>query len=216
MDVPHDPAASRYDHVGKGLRRSDLDPNPIRQFANWFTAAIEADIRDVNAMSLATARSDAKPSVRIVLLKSFDQEGFVFFSNYESAKGKQLDANPYAALGFYWIELDRQVRISGKVEKTSREESQAYFHSRPVGSQLGAWASRQSEIIDGRRVLDARMAEMTERFRSKRIPLPPHWGGYRLKPDKIEFWQGRPNRLHDRFRYTQQADRSWLIERLAP
>ena len=216
MEVSGDPAVSGYDHVGKGLRRSDLDPNPVRQFANWFTAAIEASIRDVNAMSLATAGRDARPSVRIVLLKSFDQDGFVFFTNYESAKGKQLDANPYAALGFYWIELDRQIRISGKVEKTSREESQAYFHSRPVGSQLGAWASRQSEIVDARRVLDARMAEMTERFQNKPVPLPPHWGGYRLKPDMMEFWQGRPNRLHDRFRYTQLADGSWQIDRLAP
>jgi pyridoxamine 5'-phosphate oxidase len=216
MDVPGDPAASRYDHAGKGLRRSDLDPNPIRQFANWFTAAIEAGIRDVNAMSLATASRDARPSVRIVLLKSFDQDGFVLFTNYESAKGKQLETNPYAALGFYWIELDRQIRINGKVEKTSREESKAYFRSRPVGSQLGAWASRQSEIIDGRRVLDARMAEMTERFRNKRIPLPPHWGGYRLKPEIMEFWQGRRNRLHDRFRYTRLANGSWQIDRLAP
>lgn len=216
MDVSRDPEALAYDHVGRGLRRSDLDPNPIRQFANWFTAAIEAGIRDVNAMSLATAGADARPSVRIVLLKSFDQEGFVFFTNYDSAKGKQLKANPCAALGFYWIELDRQIRISGKVEKTSREESQAYFHSRPVGSQLGAWASRQSEIIDGRRVLDARMAEVTERFTKKRIPLPPHWGGYRLTPDTMEFWQGRPNRLHDRFRYTRKSDESWQIDRLAP
>ena len=216
MEVPRDPAASRYDHVGKGLRRSDLDPDPIRQFANWFTASIEAGIRDVNAMSLATAGPDARPSVRIVLLKSFDQDGFVFFTNYESTKGKQLEANPHAALGFYWIELDRQIRISGKVEKTSREESHVYFHSRPIGSQLSAWSSRQSAVIDARRVLDARMAEMTERFRNKRIPLPPHWGGYRLKPDMIEFWQGRPNRLHDRFRYTRQPDGSWLIERLAP
>lgn len=216
MELPHDPAASRYDHVGKGLRRTDLNSNPIRQFANWFTAAIEAGIRDVNAMSLATAARNARPSVRIVLLKSFDQDGFVFFTNYESAKGKQLEANPYAALGFYWIELDRQIRINGKVEKTSREESQAYFHSRPVGSQLGAWASRQSEVIDARRVLDARMAEMSERFRNKRIPLPPRWGGYRLKPEIMEFWQGRSNRLHDRFRYTRLANGSWQIDRLAP
>src|SRR5262249_3210487 len=151
MEVPRDPAASRYEHLGKGLRRSDLDPNPIRQFANWFTAAIEAGIRDVNAMSLATTTTDCRASVRIVLLKSFDQDGFVFFTNYESSKGKQLEANPYAALGFYWIELDRQIRISGKVERTSREESKIYFHSRPVRSQLGAWASRQSEVIDGRR-----------------------------------------------------------------
>jgi len=216
MGLPRDPAASRYEHIGKGLRRSDLDPNPIKQFANWFTTAIETGIRDVNAMSLATAGQDAKPSVRIVLLKSFDEDGFVFFTNYESEKGKQLEANPYAALGFYWIELDRQIRISGKVDKTSRKESQTYFHSRPVGSQLSAWASRQSAVLDGRRVLDARMEEMNERFADKRVPLPPHWGGYRLKPGNMEFWQGRSNRLHDRFRYTRQSDGSWLIERLAP
>jgi len=216
MEVPRDPAASRYEHVGKGLRRGDLDSDPIKQFGNWFTAAIEVGIRDVNAMSLATAGRDARSSVRIVLLKGFDQHGFVFFTNYESEKGKQLEANPHAALAFYWIELDRQIRIGGKVEKTSRKESQTYFHSRPVGSQLSAWASRQSEVIDGRRVLDARMAEMTERYRNKPVPLPPHWGGYRLKPDTMEFWQGRPNRLHDRFRYTRQTDGSWLIERLAP
>jgi pyridoxamine 5'-phosphate oxidase len=216
MEVPSDPAASRYDHVGKGLARSDLDPNPIKQFANWFTAAIEAGIRDVNAMSLATASNDARPSTRIVLLKSFDQDGFVFFTNYESVKGKQIEENPYAALGFYWIELDRQIRVNGEVEKTSREESQLYFYSRPAGSQLSAWASRQSSVVDARRVLDARMAEMTERFRNKRIPLPPHWGGYRLKPNMMEFWQGRPNRLHDRFRYSLQTNGSWQIDRLSP
>ena len=216
MEIPHDPSASHYEHVGRGLRRSDLNRDPIKQFANWFTAAIEAGIRDVNAMSLATADRNARPSVRIVLLKSFDHDGFVFFTNYESEKGKQLETNPYAALCFYWIELDRQLRISGKVKQTSRDESQTYFHSRPVGSQLGAWASRQSEVLDGRRVLNARMAEMTERFGDKPIPLPAHWGGYRLKPDKMEFWQGRSNRLHDRFRYTRHADGSWQIDRLAP
>lgn len=216
METPRDPTASRYEHATHGLRRRDLDPDPIKQFSNWFTAAIEAEIRDVNAMSLATAGSDGKPTVRIVLLKGFDQDGFVFFTNYESEKGVQLEANPYAALAFYWIELDRQIRISGKAEKTSREESERYFRSRPIGSQLGAWASRQSEVLDARRVLDARMAEMTERFGDKPIPLPPHWGGYRVKPDVMEFWQGRPNRLHDRFRYRLQSDGSWLIERLAP
>jgi pyridoxamine 5'-phosphate oxidase len=216
METPRDPAASRYEHAAKGLRRSDLDRDPIKQFGNWFTAAIEARIRDVNAMSLATAGPNGRPSVRIVLLKGFDQDGFVFFTNYESEKGRQLDVNPYAALAFYWIELDRQIRINGKAERTSREESQTYFHSRPVGSQLSAWASRQSQVVDGRRVLDARMAEMTERFGDKRIPLPPQWGGYRVKPDTIEFWQGRSNRLHDRFRYTCQADGGWLIQRLAP
>src|SRR5439155_571904 len=154
METPRDPAASRYEHAAHGLRRSDLDPDPIKQFSNWFTAAIEAGIRDVNAMSLATTSPDAKPSVRIVLLKGFDQDGFIFFTNYESEKGKQLEENPYAALAFYWIEVDRQIRISGKAEKTSREESQTYFHSRPVGSQLSAWASRQSQVLDGRREHD--------------------------------------------------------------
>jgi len=216
METPRDPAASRYEHAAHGLRRRDLDPDPIKQFSNWFTAAIEAEIRDVNATSLATAGHDGKPTVRIVLLKGFDSDGFVFFTNYESEKGLQLEANPYAALAFYWIELDRQIRISGRAERTSREESERYFRSRPIGSQLGAWASRQSEVLDGRRVLDARMAEMTERYADKPIPLPPHWGGYRVIPDVIEFWQGRPNRLHDRFRYRLQSDGSWLIERLAP
>src|SRR4029450_11018039 len=150
MDVPRDPAASRYEHAGKGLRRSDLSRDPVKQFGNWFTAAIEARIWDGNAMSLAGGDCAARPSVRIVLLKSFDQDGFVFFTNYESTKGEQLEANPYAALGFYWIELDRQIRISGKVEKTSREESQAYFHSRPVGSQLRARAQLQREGGAGR------------------------------------------------------------------
>lgn len=215
-DTPLDPASSRYEHSAEGLRRRDLDPDPIKQFANWFTAAIEAGIRDVNAMSLATATADAKPSVRIILLKGFDHDGFVFFTNYASEKGKQLEANPNAALGFYWIEIDRQIRISGTVERTPRDESERYFHSRPLGSQLGAWASRQSDVIDGRRVLDARMAKITERYRDKPVPLPPHWGGYRLKPDVIEFWQGRPNRLHDRFRYARQPNGSWRIERLAP
>src|SRR4051794_39474266 len=151
---PADP--SHYEHTEPGLHRRDLDPDPIKQFSIWFTAAIEAQIRDVNAMSLATASPDGKPSVRIVLLKAFDHNGFVFFTNYESAKGQQLTANPHAALGFYWIELDRQIRITGNVDKTSREISERYFHSRPLCRQLGAWASRQSEVVDARRVLDAR------------------------------------------------------------
>src|SRR2546430_14610412 len=145
-EVPRHPAPSRYEHAGKGLRRGDLDPDPIKQFGNWFTAAIEVGIRDVNAMSLATAGRDARPSVRIVLLKGFDQDGFVFFTNYESEKGRQLEANPYAALGFYWIELDRQIRITGKVEKTLRQESEIYFHSSPAASHLGASSSRHIEV----------------------------------------------------------------------
>jgi pyridoxamine 5'-phosphate oxidase len=212
-NTPQDP---RYEHATVGLRRRDLDPDPIKQFSGWFTAAIEAELRDVNAMSLATVGQDGKPSVRIVLLKGFDQDGFVFFTNYESEKGKQLEANPRAALAFYWIELDRQIRVNGTVEKTSRQESARYFHSRPLGSQIAAWASRQSEVVDARRVLDARFAEMSERYANGPVPLPPHWGGYCLKPEMIEFWQGRPNRLHDRFRYTQQTNGSWLIHRLAP
>src|SRR5947207_893010 len=166
METPRDPAASRYEHAAHGLRRRDLDPDPIKQFSNWFTAAIEAEIRDGNATSLATAGHGGKPTVRIVLLKGFDSDGFVFFTNYESEKGVQLEANPYAALAFYWIELDRQIRISGKAEKTSREESERYFRSRPVGSQLGAWASRQSEVLDARRVLDGFLIHVVCPFRA--------------------------------------------------
>jgi pyridoxamine 5'-phosphate oxidase len=217
VEEPIDYVASlRHDYVTQGLRRSELDPDPFKQFAAWFTAAVESGIRDVNAMALATATADGRPSVRIVLLKGFGQEGFTFFSNYDSQKGRELAENPQAELVIYWPQLERQVRVRGTIEKTSREESQRYFHSRPVGSQLGAWVSRQSEVIDGRRVLDARLAEMTERFSSGEIPLPPHWGGYRLAPETIEFWQGRPNRLHDRFRYSRSAEGAWEIERLAP
>jgi pyridoxamine 5'-phosphate oxidase len=216
VEKPVDLSALHYEYAAHGLRRGDLDPDPIKQFSIWFTAALEAGIRDANAMSIATATTDGKPTVRIVLLKTFDIDGFVFFTNYESEKGKQLEANPWAALAFYWVEVARQIRIEGAVEKTSREESARYFHSRPVGSQLSAWVSRQSEVVDGRRVLDARLAEMTERFDKKEVPLPPHWGGYRVKPARMEFWQGRPNRLHDRFRYSKKNSGAWSIDRLAP
>lgn len=214
--MPPDLTGLRNEHAAHGLRRADLHSDPLQQFGAWFAAALAADIRDVNAMSLATATPDGKPSVRIVLLKGFDERGFAFFTNYDSEKGREIESNPAAALAFYWVQLERQVRISGAVERTSREDSAAYFHSRPVGCRLGAWVSKQSEVIDARKVLDARLTEMTERFASGDIPLPPHWGGYRVKPDKIEFWQGRPNRLHDRFRYSRQADGTWLIDRLAP
>jgi pyridoxamine 5'-phosphate oxidase len=206
----------RHEYDMHGLRRADLHSDPLKQFGAWFAAALAADIRDVNAMSLATATPDGKPSVRIVLLKGFDERGFAFFTNYDSEKGRQLEANPHAALVFYWVKLERQIRISGPVEKTSREDSAAYFHSRPPGSRLGAWVSKQSEVIDARKILDSRLTEMTERFENGEIPLPPHWGGYRLKPEQIEFWQGRPNRLHDRFRYSLRADGTWQIDRLAP
>lgn len=206
----------RHEYDAHGLRRADLHPDPIEQFRAWFAAALTAEERDVNAMSLATVSPNRKPSVRIVLLKAVDAGGgFCFFTNYDSDKGRDLEANPQAALCFYWIKLERQVRISGPVERTSREDSAAYFHSRPVGSRLAAWVSRQSDVIDARQVLDARMEAMRERYHNSEIPLPPHWGGYRVKPEQIEFWQGRPNRLHDRFRYTRQGD-SWQIDRLAP
>jgi pyridoxamine 5'-phosphate oxidase len=214
--MPPDLTGLRNEYAAHGLRRADLHSDPLQQFGAWFAAALAADIRDVNAMSLATATPDGKPSVRIVLLKGFDEHGFAFFTNYDSQKGREIDSNPHAALVFYWVQLERQIRISGAVERTSREDSAAYFHSRPVGSRLGAWASKQSEVIDARQILDARLTEMTERFENGDVSLPPHWGGYRVKPDMFEFWQGRPNRLHDRFRYLRQADGTWLIDRLAP
>jgi pyridoxamine 5'-phosphate oxidase len=213
--TPLDYAGFRHEYIGGGLRRSDLAPDPIDQFHRWFAAAIKAGIHDANSMTLATCAGD-KPFARIVLLKHFDERGFVFFTNYSSEKGRQLDKNPNAALVVYWMEVERQIRIEGTVGKTSREESEEYFHSRPAGAQLGAWASQQSQVIDARRVLDARLQEMQQRFAEGAIPLPPHWGGYRLKPDRMEFWQGRPDRLHDRFRYARQKNGSWSIDRLAP
>lgn len=206
----------RHEYDAHGLRRADLHSDPLKQFGAWFAAALAAEIRDVNAMTLATATPDGRPSARIVLLKGFDERGFAFFTNYDSEKGRELEANPRATLVFYWVQLERQIRISGSVERTSREDSAAYFHSRPPGSRLGAWVSKQSEVIDSRQILDARLEEMRERFEDGEIPLPPHWGGYRVKPDQVEFWQGRPNRLHDRFRYSRRADGSWQIDRLAP
>ncbi len=215
MNTAIDIAALRHDYVAHGLRRADLDPDPIKQFGIWFGEAATAQIRDVNAMSLATATADGRPSVRIVLLKAISDGGFVFFTNYLSAKGRELEANPHAALGLYWVQLERQIRIAGIVEKTSREESEEYFQSRPLGSRLGAWASNQSEVITNREVLEARLREVAGRYAAGDVPLPPHWGGYRLQPATIEFWQGRADRLHDRFRYTRAGD-GWTVERLAP
>ena len=209
-------AALRHDYVAHGLRRADLDSNPIKQFAKWFGEAAAAELRDVNAMSLATATRDGMPSSRIVLLKGISDRGFVFYTNYNSAKGRELEENPRAALNLFWQQLERQIRINGSVEKTTPEDSEEYFHSRPIGSQLGAWASEQSEVIPNREALEARLVEVTDRYGGGVIPLPPHWGGYRVVPTTIEFWQGRTNRLHDRFRYTREADGSWRIERLAP
>jgi pyridoxamine 5'-phosphate oxidase len=216
MSSSIDIAALRHDYAARGLRRADLHRNPITQFQQWFDEAVAANLRDVNAMSLATASPDGAPDVRVVLLKGADERGFVFYTNYGSDKGQQLAANPRVALNFFWEQLERQIRIHGSVERTSREESETYFHSRPIGSQLGAWASAQSEVITDRAALEANLAQVTERFVGGAIPLPPHWGGYRVKPETIEFWQGRTNRLHDRLRYTLQGDGAWSIERLSP
>ncbi len=216
VTTPLDIAALRHDYVAHGLRRADLDPDPIKQFGIWFGEAAAAQIRDVNAMTLATATADGAPSARIVLLKAISDRGFVFFTNYLSDKGRQLDANPRAALCLFWVQLERQIRIEGAVEKTSRQESEEYFRSRPLGSRLGAWTSTQSEVIADRAALEARLSEVTTQYEGADVPLPPHWGGYRVKPTSIEFWQGRTNRLHDRFRYTRQSDGSWQIDRLSP
>jgi pyridoxamine 5'-phosphate oxidase len=206
----------RREYTLAGLKESDLDSNPFKQFDKWFQQALAAGLPEPNAMTLATATLAGKPSARIVLLKGFDERGFVFFTNYESQKGRELLANPQAALVCYWIELERQVRISGRVSRVSAEESEEYFQSRPLGSQLGAWASQQSEVVGGRKTLEERLEQLTREYQTKPVPLPPYWGGYRVAPETIEFWQGRPNRLHDRLRYTLQANSHWLIERLSP
>ena len=199
------------------LTKATVDPNPFRQFAQWSQAARAAGVseQDTISMTLATADGDGRPSARIVLLKSFDDQGFVFYTNYQSRKARELTGNNRACLLFYWPQLWRQVRIEGTTETVSDEESNLYFQSRPLGSRIGAWASEQSEAIESRAVLERRFAEFTAKF-GDNVPRPPHWGGYRVKPSVIEFWQGQENRLHDRLRYSLQDDGTWLIERLAP
>ena len=206
----------RREYTDAGLNEPDLDANPFKQFEKWFQDAIEAKIDLPDAMTLATATNDGIPSARIVLLRGLDERGFVFYTDYESQKGRELAENPNAALVFYWRELDRQVRIAGQVSKVSRENSQNYFRSRPVGSRLAALASRQSEVIPNRQILEDRFNQLAEQYEDKEIPLPSDWGGYRLSPDMIEFWSGRPSRLHDRLRYTRQPDDDWRIERISP
>lgn len=198
-----------------GLEPSDLSPDPLEQFQSWLQAAIDAELLEPTAMILATADENAKPSARTVLLKGLSEAGFSFYSNYQSRKAQDLSANPQAALVFYWPELERQVRVEGNVSKLSREASEAYFKSRPHGSQLGAWVSPQSQTIAGREVLDARAAELAAHYNEGEVPLPDFWGGYLLEPEALEFWQGRPNRLHDRFLYRRQ-EQGWTLERLAP
>jgi pyridoxamine 5'-phosphate oxidase len=199
------------------LTKATVDPNPIQQFEKWSADARATGMseQDAISMTLATATRYGQPSARIVLLKAFDDQGFVFYTNYDSRKGNELEENARACLLFYWAPLWRQVRIEGSVERVSEEESDQYFHSRPLGSKIGAWASEQSSAIENRAMLEKRFEEFDFKF-GDNVPRPPHWGGYRVKPNVIEFWQGQENRLHDRLRYTLQDDGKWLIERLAP
>ncbi len=206
----------RREYSLTGLRRADLAADPFQQFRKWFDQALAAGTKDPNAMVLATADAAGKPSTRVVLLKGFDERGFVFFTNYESRKALELAANRHGALNFFWVELERQVCVAGSVTRVPRDESAAYFKTRPRGSRLGAWVSKQSETVPSRGVLEARLQELEKKYPGEDIPLPPFWGGYVLAPERIEFWQGRPNRLHDRFRYSRQSDGRWLVERLSP
>ncbi len=206
----------RKEYMDKGLNKEDLDANPIKQFETWFNQAIEVNLREPNAMILATTGTDMMPSVRTVLLKIFDETGFVFFSNYKSKKAQDIIENPKAAVLFPWLDLDRQVKIEGTIEKISSKESLKYFLSRPKGSQIGAWVSHQSEIISSRSILEAKFNEIKNKFVKGEIPFPSFWGGYILRPKKIEFWQAGTDRLHDRFVYTLDDKSNWKIERLAP
>ena len=206
----------RNEYTKSGLNREDLNENPLLQFEKWFEQARTAELKEVNAMSLATVTDDGMPQVRTVLLKSFDERGFVFFTNYQSSKAKELNANPKASILFPWLDLERQVRISGDVEKISAAESFKYFTSRPRGSQLGAWISEQSQVISNRSVLKTLLNQVKEKFKEGEIPLPDAWGGYRIKPQQFEFWQGRASRLHDRFRFRKAGEGEWQVERLAP
>lgn len=212
MNLP-DIAAIRTDYARAGLTEADLDPSPTAQLSRWLSEAIAAGHPEPTAMALATVSASGEPSNRVVLLKGID-EGLVFFTNYGSAKGRDLAANPRAAATFFWVLLERQVRVNGAVTQVSREESEAYFRSRPYESRIGAWASRQSEVLADRAALEARIAALTAEY-PEDVPLPPFWGGYRLVPDRVELWQGRPSRLHDRLRYTRVAE-GWTIERLSP
>ncbi len=207
----------RQNYTYGGLLEGDVKADPIDQFAIWFQDATAADLLEPNAMTLATAEADGKPSARIVLLKDYSDRGFVFYTNYESNKSQQLIANPQAALVFFWDKLERQVRIEGQVVKVSPTESDTYFHSRPLGSQIGAWVSDQSRVISDRQILETKQQNLEQKYQnSQQIPRPEHWGGWRVIPQTIEFWQGRPSRLHDRLVYTLQSDGTWQISRLAP
>jgi pyridoxamine 5'-phosphate oxidase len=206
----------RAKYTTRGLDIKDLNPNPFIQFETWFNNAMDAKLCEPNAFSLATVGKDMMPSIRTVLLKTFDEKGFVFFTNYKSTKAKQIEENPKVAALFAWLELERQIKIEGDIEKISTSDSLKYFLSRPKGSQIGAWVSHQSEVISSRSLLEQKFDEIKRKFLKGEVPFPSFWGGYAIKPKKIEFWQGGQDRLHDRFLYELQEDNSWTISRLAP
>lgn len=205
----------RHDFTLKQLDELSVDPNPVAQFGVWFREAVDAHVPDPNAFVLSTATAHGRPSARVVLLRNFNDKGFVFYTNYHSRKGKEIEENPFAAATFFWHQLERQVRVEGVLEKQTDEESDLYFNSRPVGSKVGAWVSPQSQVISSRKDLDLRYEELIGKYQDGNVPRPPHWGGYWLKPNLIEFWQGRPSRLHDRIVYMWDNGR-WNVMRLAP
>ena len=207
----------RRNYSRASLNPNDLDSSPLRQFAKWFEEALHAELPEPNAMILGTVDAKGHPNSRAVLLKGMDDNGFVFYTNYESEKGKELSANPYVSLNFLWLELERQVRIRGIATKVSKSDSEAYFHSRPIESQFGAWASAQSAVIADRSVIEMKLVELWDKFKSlEKIPLPDFWGGYSVMPFQIEFWQGRESRLHDRMQYSLTDSGEWIIKRLSP